>query len=388
MTAPTVRERWADPVARIETARQRPDAARWLLELLPEGSPLYARRGTNEAERLRGYLLASFENVGLPPEAVPFVLEELEIGRHPYAVAGAARALRGAYTMPPEAPSLLVGAITRLRGNDDVVSFDDFAPEAAIEGSVTALCELAMTLSLLGPQAKAALPTLKSLVADDDRRFSPSVRAALGEALESLARPETAPCCCGPAPVAGLSPSAVQVRRRAPRPQLSTLMLENQDGERLAFAEAFSSRPTALAFFYTRCTNPDKCSLTVTRLARVAQRVAADELDANVAGISYDPGWDNPGRLRRYGSDRGMRFSSRCTLLRTVDAIDPLIEAFELGVGFGPVTVNRHRLDLIVLDRELGVVQHFERRLWSEETVHDVLRGLATREPAQPSAVA
>ena len=143
MTAPTVRERWADPVARIETARQRPDAARWLLELLPEGSPLYARRGTNEAERLRGYLLASFEHVGLPPEAMPFVLEELEIGRHPYAVAGAARALRGAYTMPPEAPSLLVGAITRLRGNDDVVSFDDFAPEAAIEGSVTALCELA-----------------------------------------------------------------------------------------------------------------------------------------------------------------------------------------------------------------------------------------------------
>jgi hypothetical protein len=40
---------------------------------------------------------------------------------------------------------------------------------------------------------------------------------------------------------------------------------------------------------------------------------------------------------------------------------------------------NRHRLDLIVLDRELGVVQHFERRLWSEEAVHDVLRGLAAR---------
>jgi len=388
MTAPPVRERWADPVARIESARQRPDAGRRLLELLPEGSPLYAGRGTNDAERLRGYLLASFENVGLPPEAVPFVLEELEIGRHPYAVAGAARALRGAHTMPREAPSLLVVAIARLRGNDDVVSFDDFAPEAAIEGSVTALGELATTLSLLGPQAKAALPTLRSLVADDDRRFSPSVRAALGEALESLARPETAACCCGPAPVAELSPSAVQVRTRAPKPQLATLLLENQDGERLSFAEAFSSRPTALAFFYTRCTNPEKCSLTVTRLARLAQRLAADKLDANVAGISYDPGWDNPGRLRRYGSDRGMRFSPRCTLLRTVSAFDPLIEAFELGVGFGPVTVNRHRLDLVVLDGELGVVQHFERRLWSEESVHAVLRSLATREPVQPSAVA
>ena len=303
MTAPTVRERWADPVARIETARQRPDAGRRLLELLPERSPLYAGRGTNDAERLRGYLLASFENVGLPPEAVPFVLEELETGRHPYAVAGAARALRGATRCRAEAPSLLVGAIARLRGNDDVVSFDDFAPEAAIEGSVTALCELATTLSLLGPQAKAALPTLKSarrrrrptLLALGSRRARRGARIARppGDRGRAAAAPHRSqssrrrPCRCA---------------RRAPQPQLATLLLENQDGERLSFAEAFSSRPTALAFFYTRCTNPEKCSLTVTRLARLAQRLAADKLDANVAGISYDPGWDNPARLRRYGS--------------------------------------------------------------------------------------
>jgi protein SCO1/2 len=372
----TLRDRWADPVARIETARQRPNAGRHLLELLPEGSPLYAGRGANDAERLRGYVLASFETVGLPSEAVPFVLEELETGRHPYAVAGAARALRGARTAPREAPRLLVGAIARLRGSDDVVSFEYFAPEAAIGGSVTALCELATTLTLLGPEAKDALPALRKLVADDERRFSPPVRAALGEALESLARTETTACCCRPAPVGELVPPAEQVRKAVPQPQLATVQLENQDGERLSFLEAFSHRPTALAFFYTRCTNPDKCSLTVTRLARLAQRVAAAELDANVAGISYDPRWDNPGRLRRYGADRGMQFSPRCSLLRTVGSVAPLVAAFELGVGFGPVTVNRHRLDVVVLDGELRVVRRFERRLWSDETVLDALRQL------------
>jgi hypothetical protein len=46
-------------------------------------------------------------------------------------------------------------------------------------------------------------------------------------------------------------------------------------------------------------------------------------------------------------------------------------------VGFGPVTVNRHRLDLVVLDGELRVVTRFERRLWSDETVLDALRVLS-----------
>ena len=92
--------------------------------MLAEQSPVFAGRGTNEAERLRGYILASFETVGLPPEAVPFVLEELETGRNPYTVAAAARALRGAAEVPDEAPALLVGAIARLRGADDVVSFE------------------------------------------------------------------------------------------------------------------------------------------------------------------------------------------------------------------------------------------------------------------------
>ncbi len=194
------------------------------------------------------------------------------------------------------------------------------------------------------------------------------------------------PCCCGPAPVGELVPPAEHVRKAVPQPQLATVQLENQDGERLSFPEAFSRRPTALAFFYTRCTNPEKCSLTVTRLARLAQRVAADELDANVAGISYDPRWDNPGRLRRYGTDRGMQFSPRCSLLRTVGSFDPLVAAFELGVGFGPVTVNRHRLDLVVLDGVLRVRTRFERRLWSEETVLDALRALASGEPAYDPA--
>jgi cytochrome oxidase Cu insertion factor (SCO1/SenC/PrrC family) len=363
--------------ARIDATRRLPDAAGTFAAMLAEESPLFAGRGTNEAERLRGYILASFETAGLAPGAVPFVLEELETGDNSYTVAAAARALRGASEVPAEAPALLVRAIARLRDADDVVSFERFEPVAASGNAVTALAELARTLAFLGRSAKPALEDLKALLSSEGETFSPAIRGELVTAVEALARADdSAPTCCcaedGAEPVAPRIPAPFA---SAARKDLADLALENQDGVQLSFSEAFAGRPTALAFFYTRCMNPEKCSLTVTRLARLARRLAAEELDANVAGISYDPGFDRPARLKTYGADRGMIFSPRCRLLRTIGPFDPLKEAFDLGVGFGPVTVNRHRLDLVVLDASLEVAERFERRLWQEETVVDALRG-------------
>jgi protein SCO1/2 len=120
--------------------------------------------------------------------------------------------------------------------------------------------------------------------------------------------------------------------------------------------------------------NPEKCSLTVSRLARLGTLLIERGVDANVAGISYDPAYDRPGRLRTYGADRGMVFSPRCSLLRTVGPFDPLRDTFDLGVGFGPVTVNRHRLDVVVLDATLAVTERLARRLWHEDAVLEALR--------------
>jgi protein SCO1/2 len=365
----------ADLAARIDAIRQQPDAAATLTAILAEQSPLFAGRGTNEAERLRGYILASFETAGLPPETVPFVLEELETGQNIYTVAAAARALRGTQEPPAEAPALLVAAIERLRRADDIVSFDSFEPLPPSGNGSTALAELARTLALLGPSAKPALADLQALLDREGEAFSPTLRAELAEAVEAAARPDaSAPACCSSHH--GAKTVAPNIATAA-RTDLSDLALEDQDGTRLSFAEAFAGRQSALAFFYTRCMNPQKCSLTVTRLARLSSLVELEGLDAHVAGITYDPGFDHPTRLKTYGADRGMIFSKRCSLLRTLGPFDPLREAFELGVGFGPVTVNRHRLDLIVLDRSLGVAKRFERRLWHEKAAFEALRAAA-----------
>lgn len=344
--------------------------------MLAEESPVYAGLGTNQAERLRGYVLASFEEIGLPPDVIPFVLEQLETGRNPYTVAAAGRALRGAEEFPFEASGLIVAAIRRLRWRDEYVSFKRLAPALRTDDEVTSLADLAATLTLLGPRAASARDALETLLITDAASFSPTVRTALSTALDALAasgEPERASCCDGgrhePGPICiDVVPPSKDVA------ELRDIELENQYGGRLRFGEAFFGRPTALAFFYTRCMNPEKCSLTVTRLARLGSALTEARVDANVAGISYDPRFDNHTRLRAYGEDRGMVFSARCSLLRTVGPFDPLQAAFALGVGFGPVTVNQHRLDLVVLDHSLGVAATFERRLWDEDIVLGALR--------------
>jgi cytochrome oxidase Cu insertion factor (SCO1/SenC/PrrC family) len=360
--------------ARIDACRQESDAGERLVAMLAEDAPLYAGRTGNETERLRGYILASFERVGLPAHAVPFVLEELETGRNPYTVAAAARALRGAATLPVDAAELLVSAIARLRGSDEVVSFERFGISPLKGATTTALGELASTLRLLGPRAGSAAAALSALLETAGTELASAVHAQLIDALDAMLEAKPPSTCCHEHADAGAENAGVDESPTAPDIlELADVALENQDGERLTFAEAFAGRPSALAFFYTRCMNPEKCSLTVTRLAQLARRLAAEHVEANIAGISYDPRFDRPGRLRSYGDDRAMDFSPRCSLLRTVGPFDPIRHALELGVGYGPVTVNRHRLELIVLDPSMRIAERFERRIWNDVDVVNAL---------------
>jgi cytochrome oxidase Cu insertion factor (SCO1/SenC/PrrC family) len=99
-----------------------------------------------------------------------------------------------------------------------------------------------------------------------------------------------------------------------------------------------------VAFFYTRCDNPHKCSLTITKLAALQgsleERGLAGAL--KVAAITYDPDFDLPNRLRLYGNDRGMRFGEDARFFRATSGFQEIRRRFDLGVNYGASTVNRH----------------------------------------------
>jgi len=94
----------AELVALVEAVRAAPSRRGELISALREGSALHAQKGRIAVRRMRGWVLAAFEAVGLPDEAIPFVVEELESGIDPYLLAAAARAV----------PSCAAGARARL----------------------------------------------------------------------------------------------------------------------------------------------------------------------------------------------------------------------------------------------------------------------------------
>jgi protein SCO1/2 len=105
---------------------------------------------------------------------------------------------------------------------------------------------------------------------------------------------------------------------------------------------------------------------------------------AMVAAITYDPEYDLSERLRRYGADRGVPFGERCQLFRSTGSFAAIRDALDLGVGYGSATVNRHRIELMIVDPAGRIVDFHVRRLWDEDQVADALVAVEARWAGQP----
>jgi protein SCO1/2 len=146
---------------------------------------------------------------------------------------------------------------------------------------------------------------------------------------------------------------------------------QDHAGAPVTFRQLFEGKPSIVVFFYTRCDNPLKCSLTITRLARIQTLLEERGLSGavNTAAITYDPAFDLPERLRSYGEGRGVRLGDGHRMLRAVGGIGTLRAHFDLGVNFTGSLVNRHRVEAYVLDARGRVAALFERLHWDEREV-------------------
>jgi cytochrome oxidase Cu insertion factor (SCO1/SenC/PrrC family) len=355
--------------ALVDALRTEPDAADRLAALLPENLPLHAGRSAAEMTRFRGYLLAAFADTGLPDAALPYVVESLEAGHGPDEVAGAAIGLRGLGTAPVDVAMPLLRAIESLAGADLTVSFEAYRPTWPYARPTTALTEVVRTIGLLGERAQPAVARLADLAGQRDR-FPAALRDEMQRVVDAAAAYSG---CCGSGTCACCAPP-VQPAAPLPDDVPTATVLEDQDGRTTAFDEFFTGRPAVVAFFYTRCDNPRKCSLTVMKLAALQRSV--EDGAVRIAAITYDPAFDLPDRLRRYGTDRGIRFGEHVRFFRVPSGFDDVRRRFDLGVNYGAATVNRHRTELFVLDGRGRVAAAFARVQWDVDAVLDVLADL------------
>lgn len=345
-----------------------------LVDLLPERNPFYEGRGTNQTIRLRGYILAAFGQVGLPERALPYALDELESGNDAYLTAAAAIALRG--LKPPTADVIpyLFKAIRNIRHNDDSLTFDCYKPQYPLPSSTTAIKEIFKTFAWLGAYAKNALSDLQNLADNKEYNFSAPIRDEIKKAIISIendSQSVNTDCCS--------IPLDFRILRRAAENRLKTgepfedIEFQDDDGNVFKYRDFFSEKPSIVVFFYTRCNNPNKCSLTITKLAWLQKALEEQQLENNIktAAITYDPGYDLAPRLKAYGQNRGILFSEQNKILRTTRGTEKLRDYFQLGVNFVNSIVNKHRIELYILDKDGRIVFTFTRFQWEVPEVID-----------------
>jgi len=346
-----------------------------LTDLLRESHPLYDQRGAATVVQMRGWVLLALGRVGVSDDTLLFVLEELDTGVDPYLVAAAACALRTYPNPSPVLAPFVVRALTQIRYHDDPVSFHAYGGYDVSAPGTSPVRELLMTLAWLGRHASGVLPEIEAIAASGG--LSKKARIEAGRALEAIGEPgraeqlESANCCTLPGGLASWF-SWPRDSRRGSESADSTVF-EDQDGARITFKELVHGHPSIVVFFYTRCGNPLKCSLTVTKLARVQKLLEARGLGDRIhtAAITYDPGFDLPERMRRYGQNRGARLDANHRLLRAPGGMNALRRHFGLGVNFIESVVNRHRVEAYVLDAQGRIAMSFERLHWDEQEVVD-----------------
>ena len=403
----------------VDEVKSEPARSALLVDLLREDHPIYEQRGAAATIRMRGWALLAFERLGLPEAALIFVLEELDNGRDAYLVAAAARSLRSYARPAPAMAAFLMRALANIQFHDDLVCLDhyggytifpgDTTARGATGAGTTAINQLLLALRWLGSGAREAVPGMEALLADNVKGGGALSQTQLRElrgilkslksleSLESLKSPESPAsldsldsldslrcaeplealsphCCTLPVSIGSFRDWLTDIasnHARSSKQDIGSIVFEDQDGKSIKFDEFFRGQPSIVAFFYTRCTNPLKCSLTITKLARLQKLMADRGLDGQIrmAAITYDPQFDLAERLRGYGDSRGVRMDADNRLLRAVEGIEPMRKYFQLGVNFIQSLVNRHRVEVYILDATGSIAASFERIQWDESEV-------------------
>src|SRR3989441_6852482 len=110
---------------------------------------------------------------------------------------------------------------------------------------------------------------------------------------------------------APLSPTAEILGEPKPGDEVPDFGLTNQDGKRIHLAQ-YRGKALALTFVYTRCPQPDQCTLMSTNFAAVDKELQKEPdiyAKTHLLTISFDPDYDTPKVMRSYGASHTGRYS-------------------------------------------------------------------------------
>ncbi len=163
-----------------------------------------------------------------------------------------------------------------------------------------------------------------------------------------------------------LAPGSKMLAPGTPAPKVT---LVNQDGRKIHLSD-FTGKALLVTFIYTRCPMPDFCPRLSSEFARIQNELKKTPDDYNkthLLTISFDPKYDTPAVLRKYGlnyldgDENG--FAHWDFASTNPDEMHRLAEAFGLEYG-GDENQITHSM-VIVLIAPDGTVSNYWSTNWT-----------------------
>jgi len=147
----------------------------------------------------------------------------------------------------------------------------------------------------------------------------------------------------------------------------------------------FKGKVLVVTFIYTRCPLADYCPRMSRNFAEIDQTLAKDPLlyqKTHLLSISFDPTYDTPAVLRRYGGTYTGRYSKENFAHWDFAAppekeLDKMLEYFAVGVTPGEGKSLDHSLSTIVIGKDGKVAAWYPTNDWKPVDVVEAIKKAA-----------
>ena len=157
------------------------------------------------------------------------------------------------------------------------------------------------------------------------------------------------------------------------------LALINQDGKKFHLSD-LRGQAVLVTFIYTRCPLPTFCPRLSTEFSKIHEdlkKTPGDYAKTHLLTISFDPDYDTPAVLRKYGmaylKDDTSGFSHWDFATTSPDDLHLLSEAFGL-IYIEEDNQISHSMNIVLISPEGKVVKSWPFE-WTREELEDALRG-------------
>jgi len=185
-----------------------------------------------------------------------------------------------------------------------------------------------------------------------------------------------------------LTPTTVVPGEPKPGDEIPDFTLVNQDGKAIHLSQ-YRGRSIALTFVYTRCPQPDQCTLMSSNFAAVdleLQKQPDVYSKTHLLTVSFDPEYDTPKVMRSYGASHTGRYSDEKFehwefTTGTADEVKRIAEFFGLRYFKDSSTGEEqvmHSLRTAVIDPDGKLIKLYRGNEWKPFELADDLRHLAT----------